>query len=85
MQPCTPKSWPHHHGVANEDHAQRWPARGVSDPDAVGDAGATASLREEGCTRAFLAIPCDVTLVDEAGIITELPDVDVLVTMALFA
>ena len=30
-------------------------------------------------------MPCDVTLVDEAGIITEVPDVDVLVTIALFA
>jgi phosphoglycerate dehydrogenase-like enzyme len=32
--------------------------------------------------RAFPDIPCDVTLADEAGIMAELPDVDVLVTMA---
>jgi phosphoglycerate dehydrogenase-like enzyme len=31
--------------------------------------------------RALLEVPCDVTLVDEAGILAELPDVDVLVTL----
>ena len=32
--------------------------------------------------RALLDIPCDVTLADEEGIVAELPNVDVLVTMA---
>jgi len=32
--------------------------------------------------RAHLEVPCDIVLADEAGIVTKLPDVDVLVTMA---
>ena len=32
--------------------------------------------------RAHLDVPCDVVLADETDIVTKLPDVDVLVTMA---
>jgi len=40
----------------------------------------SASLEEP--VRAHLGIPCDVVVADEAGIISQLPDVDVLITLA---
>ena len=42
----------------------------------------TFSARLEAQVRARLAIPCDVILDDENGIVSRLPEVDVLVTLA---
>ena len=47
----------------------------------VAFAGVFAAHLEEP-VRARLAIPCDVTVDDESGIVPRLPEVDVLVTMA---
>ena len=47
----------------------------------VAFAGAFA-VRLEEPVRAHLSMPCDVILADEVGIVSRLPDVDVLVTMA---
>lgn len=40
------------------------------------------SIRLADRVQTFLDIPCDTTLVDEVGVLSELPTVDVLVTMA---
>jgi phosphoglycerate dehydrogenase-like enzyme len=42
----------------------------------------TFSARFEEPVRARLDIPCDVVVADEAGLVSKLPDVDVLVTLA---
>src|SRR5712692_5396667 len=42
----------------------------------------TFAARLEEPVRAHLGIPCDVVVADEAGIISKLPDVDVLITLA---
>jgi phosphoglycerate dehydrogenase-like enzyme len=42
----------------------------------------TFAARLEERVRAHLAIPCDVSVDDEQGIVARLPDVDVLVTLA---
>jgi phosphoglycerate dehydrogenase-like enzyme len=42
----------------------------------------TFSRSLEARVRAHLGVPCEVTLADEADIVTRLPDVDVLVSMA---
>lgn len=47
----------------------------------VAFAGAFAARLEQR-VRAHLGMPCDVILADEVGIVSQLSDVDVLVTMA---
>lgn len=42
----------------------------------------TFAARLEERVRAHLGIPCDVIVDDESGIVSRLPEVDVLVTLA---
>jgi phosphoglycerate dehydrogenase-like enzyme len=42
----------------------------------------TFSARLEEPVRAYLDMPCEVVVADEAGIVSKLPDVDVLITLA---
>jgi phosphoglycerate dehydrogenase-like enzyme len=67
---------------------QDWPVPGMLRPDRqeavmlrIGFAG-TFAARFEEIVRARLAIPCEVVVADEAGIVSRLADLDVLVTMA---
>ena len=47
----------------------------------IGFAGTFAARLEEP-VRAHLEMPCDVVVTDEAGIVSKLPDIDVLITLA---
>ena len=56
-------------------------ATALNEPMKVAFAGTFAARLEER-VRAHLAIPCDVIVDDEKGIVARLPEVDVLVTLA---